>query len=56
MKRYDEVFELIENGEWDLTDFSVWLNDYKDQVFGEGYEKGYWQCSYHNEDISMGSI
>ena len=57
MKHYSEVFELIENGEWDLTDFSVWLNDYKDQVFGEGhklgYEEGYWQC---NEDISMGSI
>lgn len=57
MKQYDEVFELIENGEWDLTDFSVWLNDYSDQAFGEGhelgYEKGYDQC---NEDISMGSV
>ena len=53
MNDYSEVFELIEKGEWDLTDFSVWLNDYKDQVFGEGYEEGYWQC---NEEISMGSI
>ena len=57
MKHYNEVFELIENGEWDLTDFAVWLNDYNDQVFGEGHEigyrEGYDQC---NEDISMGSV
>lgn len=65
MKQYNEVFELIENGEWDLTDFSVWLNDYNDQAwdgghaegridgYREGYEKGYDQC---NEDISMGSV
>ena len=53
MKQYNEVFELIENGEWDLTDFSVWLNDYSNQAYNEGYSEGYDQC---NEDISMGSV
>ena len=41
MKQYDEVFELIENGEWDLTDFSVWLNDYNDQAWESGYTDGF---------------
>ena len=49
MKHYSEVFELIENGEWDLTDFAVWLNDYSNHAYNEGYD----QC---NEDISMGSV
>ena len=41
MKDYSEVFELIEKGEWDLTDFSVWLYDYNEQAFGEGHKLGY---------------
>ena len=39
MIQYNEVFELIENGEWDLTDFAVWLNDYYNKAFDLGFEE-----------------
>ena len=39
MNDYSEVFQLIENGEWDLTDFSVWLDDYHNKSYNEGYNQ-----------------
>ena len=53
MKQYNEVFELIKNGELDLTEFAIWLNAYYNQSYDDGFEDGYKKC---DEDISMGSV
>lgn len=44
MKRSHEVFESIKNGELDLTEFSIWLNEYHKQSYDDGFEDGYKKC------------
>lgn len=45
MKTSYEVFELIEKGEWDLTDFAVWLNELENKAYDTGFSEGYDQCN-----------
>lgn len=44
MKLSYEVFESIKNGELDLTEFSIWLNEYHKHAYTDGYEDGYKKC------------
>lgn len=38
MKDYNEVFKLIKDGEWDLTDFAKWLDEFDKLSYNEGYQ------------------
>lgn len=44
MLDYKKAFELVLNGTWTITDFSVWIEFIKDESYSEGFSNGYDHC------------
>jgi hypothetical protein len=51
MKSYNEVFELIKNGDWTVGDFSKWLDVFDNQSWEQGYTEGYYNANLDNGDV-----
>lgn len=37
MKHYDEVIDAIQRGDMDISEFEIWLADYYNQAYRDGY-------------------
>lgn len=48
---YDEVFDLVKNGDWTLDDFVIWLDTYDFQSWNKGYTEGYYNATLDNGGV-----